>query len=313
MRESKSDLPLISVVLCTYNGERFLLEQLRSIEEQTYPTLEIIISDDASTDGTKDILSKYEKCAGFKVFYQAENLGYIKNFEFALNKANGAFIALCDQDDVWLPHKIETLFKCFENEWLVYSDSLLVNEYGESLGKKLSSIRNMYSGRETKSFFLFNVVWGHALMIRREILSTALPIPEGIPHDIWLAYKAATITGIKYCDQVLTHYRQHQNTYTQTLLPKNLQTRTLSKRFQYYLKQLYWIEVLKKNAQSAEQQFYDSLHRLFLQKENGSFSYPLFFFLLKYQLSLFRFSKKNFISRLIYIRKLARGERQQIS
>ena len=238
MRESKSDLPLISVVLCTFNGERFLQEQLRSIEEQTYPNLEVIISDDASTDSTKDILNEYEKCLGFKVFYQDENLGYIKNFAFALSKANGAFIALCDQDDVWLPHKIETLFQRFENEWLVYSDSLLVNDNGESLSKKLSSIRNMYSGRETKGFFLFNVVWGHALMMRRELLSTALPIPEGIPHDIWLAYKAATITGIKYCDQVLTHYRQHQNTCTQTLLPKNVQTRTLSKRFQDYLKQL---------------------------------------------------------------------------
>jgi glycosyltransferase involved in cell wall biosynthesis len=313
MKESKSDLPLISVVLCTYNGERFLQKQLRSIEEQTYPNLEVIISDDASADGTKVILSKYEKCAGFKVFYQAENLGYIKNFAFALNKANGAFIALCDQDDVWLPHKIETLFQYFGNEWLVYSDSLLVNENGESLGKKLSSIRNMYSGRETKGFFLFNVVWGHALMMRRELLSAALPIPEDIPHDIWLAYKAATITGIKYCDQVLTHYRQHQNTYTQTLLPKYVQTRTLSKRFEYYLKQLYWIGVLKKHAQPAEQQFYNTLHEFFLQKEKGSFSYPLFFFLLKHQLSLFRFSKKNFISRLIYIRKLARGERQQIS
>lgn len=310
MKERNSDFPLISVVLCTYNGERFLQEQLRSIEEQTYPNLEVIISDDASADGTKDILSAYEKSAGFKVFYQVENLGYIKNFAFALSKANGAFITLCDQDDVWLPHKIETLFQCFENEWLVYSDSLLVNENGESLGKKISSIRNMYSGRETKGLFLFNVVWGHALMMRRELLSTALPIPEGIPHDIWLAYKAATITGIKYCEQVLTHYRQHQNTYTQTLLPKNVKTRTLSKRFQDYLKQLYWIEVLKKNAQPAEQQFYNTLHRLFVQKEKGSFCYSLFFFLLKHQLSIYRFSKKKFFSRLIYIFKLARGEKR---
>ena len=108
MRESKSDLPLISVVLCTFNGERFLQEQLRSIEEQTYPNLEVIISDDASTDSTKDILNEYEKCLGFKVFYQDENLGYIKNFW----PAPGAAPQRPRQMEPSLPYVTKMMYGC---------------------------------------------------------------------------------------------------------------------------------------------------------------------------------------------------------
>ena len=304
--------PLISIVLCTYNGELYLEEQLNSILNQTYPNIEVIVSDDASTDATKRILKEYEQRNKFKIYYQPTNLGYIHNFAFALSKANGAFIALSDQDDIWQPNKIETLHGCFEEaDLLVYSNSLLIDESGNSMQKKLSDIRNMYSGRNTKSFFLFNVVWGHALMIHRRLLQHVLPIPTSIPHDIWFAYKAASISGIRYCDQVLTHYRQHQKAYTTTLMPKNVQTRTMTKRYKDYLKQLHWLAVMKAHSSSEEKAFYEQFYRLFKEKERGKFSMPLFLFGVKNQHELYRFSKKNIVSRLIDLRKMARGENPQ--
>jgi glycosyltransferase involved in cell wall biosynthesis len=301
------NLPLISIVLCTYNGELFLREQLDSLLAQTYPNLEIIISDDASTDGTIDILKTYATNKAIRLYLNEENKGYIQNFSFALGHANGAYISLCDQDDIWLPHKIETLHTCFGDELLVYSDSLLINDKGISIGKKLSDIRAMYSGKDTKSFFLYNVVWGHALMIRRELLADALPIPDAIPHDIWLAYKAATISGIKYCDAVLTRYRQHAGAFTQTLLPKHI-NRSRNKRFEDYQVKLYWLSVMQEHAADDEAEFYKEFLALYKRKEERKYNYALFFFMLKHQHELYRFSKKNFISRLIDIRKWARSE-----
>ena len=167
----------------------------------------------------------------------------------------------------------------------------------------------MYSGKNSKGFFLYNVAWGHAIMMRKNLLEYALPIPDSIPHDIWFAYKATTITGIKYCDRVLTYYRQHERAYTNTLLPKQVKTRTRSKRFEYFLKQLHWLSVMKEHASEAEWRFYNSFYTLFRQKEKGKFNFSLFLFAVKQQRELYRFSRKNFISRLIDIRKIARGEK----
>src|SRR6478609_835146 len=138
--------PLISIVLCSYNGAKFIDEQIQSLLQQTYPNLEIIISDDASTDGTQAILKKYKTHPAFKIFLQQTNLGPIKNVAFALQQAIGSFIAFCDQDDIWLPQKIETLHAQIGDDLLVYCDSELVDEHGQSLHKKISDVRNMYTG-----------------------------------------------------------------------------------------------------------------------------------------------------------------------
>src|ERR1700712_5400324 len=107
--------PLISIVLCTYNGEDFLKEQLQSLLNQSWTNLEIIVSDDHSTDKTIDILNEYNNHPSFRLFMQKENLGPIKNVEFALRQATGPYIAFCDQDDIWKPGKIEQLYKSIGN------------------------------------------------------------------------------------------------------------------------------------------------------------------------------------------------------
>jgi glycosyltransferase involved in cell wall biosynthesis len=299
--------PMISIVLCTYHGERFLQEQIDSLLQQTWTNIEIIVSDDHSTDGTPQILRQYENDPRFHIYYQPVNIGAIKNFEFATALAKGDYIVFCDQDDIWLPGKIEKLYQAIGDHWLVYSDSLLVDEKGQSLGKQLSGLRRMYSGKDTRGFVFSNVVWGHAMMISRQLLTHVLPIPQGIPHDIWFAYKAATLTGIVYVDEPLNLYRQHAHTVTTTVATKAV-TRTHKKRFRDFEEKLHWITVMHDHASPEEKNFYAELKQLYQLKAKGTTVWPLFRFLLRYQQVLFRFTNKSLLSRLVEIRKLSRGE-----
>jgi len=298
--------PLISVVLCSFNGEKFIGEQIDSILKQAYSNFELIISDDASTDSTAEILRRYATNDKIKLHFQKQNIGPSKNFEFALQQASGEFIACSDQDDVWLPEKIEKLQAAIEDSSLIYSDSELVDENGNRLNKKLSDLRNLYSGHRTTGFIFSNVVWGHALMFNRKILPSILPIPDGIPHDIWIAYKAATITGIKYLDQPLTLYRQHHSTATKTIATKT-KSRTNEKLYADFKKQLHWIEVMRDHATPQEKSFYSELHDLYKKKEDGKYVWPLFGFLMKNRKWIFMFTKKKKSSQIVEISKQAKG------
>jgi glycosyltransferase involved in cell wall biosynthesis len=115
----------VSVVMCTYNGERYLREQLDSIISQTYPVSEIIVQDDCSTDETLVILSEYDPY--IKLFKNKENKGYNENFRSALYKASGDLIAISDQDDLWAKDKIEKLVTNIGDNFLIFSKSIPFN------------------------------------------------------------------------------------------------------------------------------------------------------------------------------------------
>src|SRR5882762_9584184 len=94
--------PLVSIAICTYNGARFIRPLLQSITDQSYDDLEIIIVDDCSQDGTFDILNTFQEAdRRVKLYRNEQNLGYVKNFEKAIDLCTGEYIALCDQDDIW--------------------------------------------------------------------------------------------------------------------------------------------------------------------------------------------------------------------
>lgn len=304
--------PLISVVMGTYNGEKFLEQQIESILSQTYSNIELIISDDASTDATSSILKKYEQQLNVKVFYHSTNQGYIKNFEFALCQATGELIALSDQDDIWLNHKLEKLYQKFITQphtLLVNSNSLLINEQNESLQIKTEDLKNLDAANDPRSFVFFNVIWGHSILISKKLLQIALPFPPHVPHDLWLGFKAAGLEGIQYESEVLTLYRQHAQTITHNLLPKKSGSRPHARRYNDFQKQLYWIEMMKNHAAEKNQQFFNTLYTLYKQKEKGKYNWKLLWFLLKHQSALFQFSQKNIFSRVVEIRKMARGEK----
>ena len=299
--------PLISIVLCTYNGERFIREQVDSLLNQTYKNIEIIISDDASTDDTVIILRQYRDHPAIKLFLQTSNTGLGKNFEFALKQARGEFIAFSDQDDVWMPEKIQKMLEAVGDSYLLYSDSELVNESGESLHKKLSQLRRMYTGDQTVGFVFSNVVWGHAMFINRKLLGYILPIPARIPHDGWTGFRAATITGITYLDIPLTKYRQHEATATKTIAVK-AESRSAEKRYKDFEEKLYWIGVMRDHERSEYKPFYSRLYDLYKKKENGNYQWKLLFFLLNHRRQFFMFTRKKWISQVIEMLKQARGE-----
>src|ERR1700712_2781618 len=127
--DDNKQFPLVSIVMATYNGERFLEAQMNSVLKQSYPSLEIIVVDDGSTDGTAAILQSYAKNYHYIRLYFSEgkNLGYIKNFERGCQLATGDYISFCDQDDIWHPDKTNILMNAIGNHPMVYGDDELVD------------------------------------------------------------------------------------------------------------------------------------------------------------------------------------------
>lgn len=208
----------ISIAMCTYNGEKYLREQLDSLLSQTHTNIEIIIVDDGSNDLTIQIATEYQRQdSRISVFQNEQNLGFVKNFEKAISLCSGEFIALADQDDVWIPEKIEMLLNSIEDGMLVYSDAELVDAELVPLGKNLLNPAKMnpIEGKNNKAFIFGNCVSGNTMMFRKELVDVALPIPADVPfHDNYFAFYASTCGGIQYVDKALVRYRQHGNNIT---------------------------------------------------------------------------------------------------
>jgi glycosyltransferase involved in cell wall biosynthesis len=212
------DASLVSIALCTYNGGKYLRQQLDTLVNQNYPNLEIIVVDDGSTDDTLQILHEYTERYGFiKIYTNPKNLGYVKNFEKAISLTTGAYIALADQDDIWAPEKIALMVDGIGENMLIYHDSEFVDEQGNSLNKKLSQYRNFYAGSNANVFLMENCVSGHALLFKRQLLQYFTGFNTLIFHDHWLAYIACSNGGITYINQLLVKYRQHTQANTNIL------------------------------------------------------------------------------------------------
>lgn len=212
----------IDVLLATYNGEKYLKEQIGSILNQTYKNIRLIISDDCSKDNTKEILEQYEKeDERVKVFYQQENLGYIKNFEFLLNQVKNDYYMLSDQDDVWLPQKIEKSFETIKNENadLVFGDLEIVDEKLNTiypsfndymkLTRKIKKYINSY-----KVNYLYNCVTGCTVISKKEFIPKLIPFPNNskyMIHDYWIGIQLAINGKLAYMPERYIKYRQHGN------------------------------------------------------------------------------------------------------
>jgi len=212
-----SGKPLVSIALCTYNGEKFLKEQLDSLIKQDYRPIEIIAIDDCSQDSTFKLLQEYEQSFQFfKAYRNDNNLGFLKNFEKNLSICTGEYIAFCDQDDIWASNKLSLQIENIGASGLIYHDSELINELGESLSLRISDLINMYEGDSPLPFLLRNCVSGHAILVHRSMIERITPFQIGY-HDWWSAYVAANINGIKYLDSCLVQYRQHESSSTKIL------------------------------------------------------------------------------------------------
>lgn len=211
-------LPLISIGLCTYNGGPFLREQLESLVNQTYRPIEIRIRDDQSSDNTLEIIREFQAAYPFIHLVQnIQRLGFQKNFEAVFQDCTGELIAPCDQDDYWMPDKLQKLYPLLSNHQLVYHDSELINEKGESMRYWMSDKFQMGNWNQQEPFLLFNCISGHSMLFRKDLLHRALPIPESGYYDHWLVWVALESGPIRYCPEALVKYRQHQTNQTDLL------------------------------------------------------------------------------------------------
>ncbi|MBQ0758063.1 MAG: glycosyltransferase family 2 protein [Zhongshania sp.] len=206
------DAGLISIAMCTYNGEKYLAEQLESIVNQSYRNLEIVIVDDCSSDSTLSILNAYStKDDRIRVIANDENIGFVRNFEKAINECRGELVALADQDDIWFPEKISRLVDSIGDNWLIYSKVSVIDSDGVRQNVEFPTV-NRLEGQCALSLILNNCVTGHACLIRRELLELAMPAMSKMPyHDQWLAIVAASRGKLKAGNEILSLYRKHDS------------------------------------------------------------------------------------------------------
>ena len=291
---------LVSIALCTYNGEAYLREQLESIVNQSYSQLELIAIDDCSTDNTLSILKEYEANYPFiQVFKNPENLGYIRNFEKALRLCSGEFIALSDQDDIWDLHKIEKQIKAIGNHLMIYHDSEFIDENGQLLNKKMSDIMNLYRGDQPEAFLFFNCISGHSVFMKKALRDELLPFPNAYYHDWWMGYVATNLGSIDCIDEPLVKYRQHQTADTNILKRKrDHSNRNQLSASMKYEKKMRWLKSCAEYSKNKNPRFIQNLYSEFMKNNTEYFSFRLAEMIYTNRSVLFNINKKSLISKL---------------
>lgn len=217
-------LALISVALCSFNGGRFVAEQLASLASQTLPPSEVVICDDGSADGTLDCVERFAQSVPFPVRIERHQvpLGIAANFSRAIELCSGDVIALSDQDDIWEPSKLERIAESFaadEGLGLVLSDAAAIDANGNDLHYRLwdaivppfthGERRLARTGRFFDVLLRHYVATGATLAFSARYRDLILPIPGFALHDSWIATLIAAVARSTIIDEPLVRYRQH--------------------------------------------------------------------------------------------------------
>lgn len=218
----------ISIVIATYNGERFIERQINSILNQGFGSLEIIVCDDCSTDNTVKIIRDKYFDQGVKVFQNECNIGVSRSFENGINNSSGDYIFLADQDDYWIETKIQVqLAKMKEMEFLygidkpmlVVHDAIIVDGNENVIANSLWELSGASPGNTNlPSTILRNTYTGCMMLLNRPLLNISLPFPElGIYHDHWLGIVAQSYGKIATVEQPLMYYVRHGENATNVI------------------------------------------------------------------------------------------------
>ena len=208
--------------MATYNGAAYIREQIDSVLNQTLQDFEIVICDDCSNDKTLSILRQYEeKDERIHVYKNSNNVGFLKNFENVIKKCRGEYVALCDQDDIWLPDHLEILMNAITpSVQIVCGKPIFVDENLNKLPEyydyflmyappfdNMSTARHIFMGKSTYQ--------GASMLIRASFFNHALPIPEGANyHDNWFAILACFLDGFVFVNKPTMLYRRYCRSVT---------------------------------------------------------------------------------------------------
>lgn len=303
---------MVDILLATYNGAQFIEEQIQSILNQTYTCWNLIIRDDGSTDRTIEIIKAImiEHVNKITLIEDGDRSGSAKNnFYILLEHSKNAYVMFCDQDDVWLPYKIERSLVAMQQEEnkkinlpiLIHSDLTVVSEQGEVINNSLYSMQNIdvfYFDR-IERLLVQNAVTGCTMMMNRTLADRILAMPaEAIMHDWWIALHAMVFGEIIYLQEPQILYRQHSSN---AVGAKN------TRSFAYIVRQMQNLSVMKQNIKQTYHQaeaLYNCLTELDLQfddlikiKRYGKLT-KANKFVRVYTLARFGYLKNSFIRRL---------------
>lgn len=237
----------ISVALAVYNGEKYLQQLLLSLEQQTIKPFEIVILNDCSTDNSETVIRQFQfSCSEVHYYKNDSNIGHLLAFKKLAGLCQGDFIAFCDQDDIWLPDKLELCFEHLsvmpkDKPSVVFTDLALINDNGNLVAP---SFWNYYNIRVASTNFFDvlgnNVITGCTTFVNRSMLNEIKKMPEeALLHDYWMALIAYGFGCYHSLYKATVHYRIHAQTVTQkyktSFLKKVLR---INKTSVYFLKKV---------------------------------------------------------------------------
>ncbi|HEM3612880.1 TPA: glycosyltransferase family 2 protein [Streptococcus suis] len=246
----------VNILMSTYNGQQFLAEQIRSIQEQTYTDWTLFIRDDGSSDRTRELIKDFveqDQRIRFIDVETDENLGVIKSFHRLVHYDTADYYFFSDQDDVWLPNKLEVSLKKAQNypanlPLMVYMDLKVVNQDLEIMAESMIKSQSHHANTELVQELTENTVTGGVAMINHHLAEMWQVTEDILMHDWYLALLATAFGKLVFIDQPGELYRQHDNNV--------LGARTLSKRFKKWIRphvlfEVYWNLIKRSQKQAA--------------------------------------------------------------
>ena len=245
----------VNILMSTYNGQQFLAEQIRSIQEQSYTDWTLFIRDDGSSDNTKEILKDFER-QDSRIHLidsdKSDNLGVIKSFHKLVNHDRADYYFFSDQDDVWLPNKLELSLKEAQNyladlPLMVYMDLKVVNQDLKIMTESMVKSQSHHANTELVQELTENTVTGGVAMINHALAEMWQETDDILMHDWYLALLASAFGNLVFIDQPGELYRQHSDNV--------LGARTFSKRFKKWIRPhilfaVYW-DLIKNSQKQA--------------------------------------------------------------